>query len=103
IDTLTTALEHGELIREIIVPVGASDTGVSYKKCKHPASGFAIVGVAARVGRDFVRVGVTGLSHRAFRAENVEKIFADTRDAAKAAAAVAEGIEANSDIHASAD
>jgi aerobic carbon-monoxide dehydrogenase medium subunit len=103
VDTLTTALEHGEIIREIIVPVEASSTGVSYKKCIHPASGFAIVGVAARVGKDFVRVGITGLSHKAFRAENVEKIFAETRDASKAAAAVAENIQANSDIHASAE
>ena len=103
VDTLTTAVEPGEIIREIIVPVEASTTGVSYKKCTHPASGFAIVGVAARVGKDFVRVGITGLSHKAFRAQNVETRFAESRDAAKAAAAAAEGVEANSDIHASAE
>src|SRR5438105_10223725 len=37
VDTLTTALEHGEIIREIIAPVEAAGTGVSYKKCVHPA------------------------------------------------------------------
>ncbi|MGI8741079.1 MAG: FAD binding domain-containing protein [Bryobacteraceae bacterium] len=103
VDTMTTALERGEIIREIIVPLEVSSTGVSYQKCVHPASGYAIVGVAARAGKDFVRVGVTGLSHKAYRAENVEKLFAETRNAAKAAAVVASNIEANSDLHASAE
>ncbi len=102
VDMLTTALEHGEIIREIVVPVEASGTGVSYQKCVHPASGFAIVGVAARVGRDFVRIGVTGVSNKAFRALAAEKVFMDTRDPAKASAVVAEGVDANSDLHASA-
>jgi carbon-monoxide dehydrogenase medium subunit len=101
VDTMTTALEPGEIVREIIVPLEASSTGVSYHKCVHPASGYAIVGVAVRAGKDFVRVGVTGLSHKAYRAENAEKIFSETHDAAKAAAVVADGIEANSDLYAS--
>jgi carbon-monoxide dehydrogenase medium subunit len=108
VDTLTTALEHGEIIREIVVPVEGAGTGVSYHKCVHPASGYAIVGIAVRVGKDFIRVGVTGLSHKAYRAENVESIymngrFASEDAAAKAAAVVADGIDANSDIHASSE
>ena len=103
VDTLTTALEHGEIIREIVVPVEAAGTGVSYHKCVHPASGYAIVGIAVRVGKDFVRVGVTGVSHKAYRAGNVESIYMNGRDAAKAAAVVADGIDANSDIHASSE
>ena len=104
VDTLTTALNPGEIVLELHVPVEASSTGVAYQKMVQPASGFAIVGVAARVGKDgFVRVGVTGLAGKAFRATNVEKIFAETRDPQKAAAVVADGVDANSDIHASAD
>lgn len=103
VDTLTTALEHGEIIREIIVPVEAPGTGVSYRKCVHPASGYAVVGIAVRVGKDFVRVGVTGVSHKAYRSENVEQLYAQGRDAAKAAAVVADNVEANSDIHASSE
>ena len=103
VDTLTTALEHGEIIREIVVPVEASGTGVSYHKCVHPASGYAIVGIAVRVGKDFVRVGVTGVSHKAYRAANVESIYLSGHDATKAAAVVADGIDANSDIHASSE
>ena len=76
---------------------------MSYKKCTHPASGFAIVGVAARVGRDLVRIGVTGLANKSFRAEAAEKVFAETKDPAKAAVVVAEGVDANSGIQASAN
>jgi carbon-monoxide dehydrogenase medium subunit len=103
VDTLTTAIEPGEILREVIVPVEASGTGVSYQKMVQPASGFAVVGVAARVGKGFVRVGVTGLAGKAYRAGNVEKIMLETGDVRKAAAVVADGIDANSDLFASAD
>lgn len=103
VDTLTTALEPGEIIREIVVPIELSSTGVSYHKCVHPASGYAIVGVAVRAGKDFIRIGVTGVANKSFRAAAAEKTFSETRDAAKSAAAVAEGVEANSDLYASAE
>ena len=41
VDTFTTALEPGEIIREVIVPVEDSGTGTSYQKVAQPASGFA--------------------------------------------------------------
>jgi carbon-monoxide dehydrogenase medium subunit len=54
-----------------------------------------------------VRVGVTGLSGKPYRAMNVEKALEGTAgsasDVQKAVAPVAEGVEANSDLHASAD
>ena len=50
VDTFTTALEPGEIVREMIVPVESRGAGVSYQKMDQPASGFAIVGVAVRVG-----------------------------------------------------
>jgi carbon-monoxide dehydrogenase medium subunit len=102
VDTLTTAIEPGEIITEIIVPVEPAGTGVSYQKMLQPASGFAIVGVAARVRNGFVRIGVTGLAGKAFRASAAEKIFAQTKDPRKSAAAIADGVDANSDVHASA-
>ena len=53
------------------------------------------------------RVGVTGLANKAYRAANVEKALEGTagsaEDIRKAAAVVAEGVDANSDLHASAD
>jgi carbon-monoxide dehydrogenase medium subunit len=108
VDTLTTAIEPGEILQEVIVPVEASSAGVSYQKMVQPASGFAIVGVAARVTKangkpNFVRVGVTGLAGKAYRATNVEKILLDTGDIQKAAAVVDSGVDANGDLFASAD
>jgi carbon-monoxide dehydrogenase medium subunit len=103
VDTMTTAIEPGEILQEVNVPVEAPSVGVSYQKMVQPASGFAIVGVAARVGKKFVRVGVTGLAGKAYRAANVEKIYLDTGDIQKAAAVVADGVDANGDLFASAD
>src|SRR2546426_9762501 len=108
VDTLTTALEPGEILQEVIVPVEAAGVGVNYQKMVQPASGFAIVGVAARVAKtagkpSFARVGVTGLAGKAYRAANVEAILIQTGDVGKAAAVVGDGIDANSDLFASAE
>jgi aerobic carbon-monoxide dehydrogenase medium subunit len=108
VDTLTTALEPGEILQEVIVPVEAAGAGVSYRKMVQPASGFAIVGVAARVAKangkpGFARVGVTGLAGKAYRAVNVERILLESGDVQKAAAVVADGVDANSDLFGSAD
>jgi carbon-monoxide dehydrogenase medium subunit len=112
VDAFTTALQPGEILREVIVPVDDTHTGTSYQKMAQPASGFAIVGVAARVRQTggkftFVRLGVTGLSNRAYRATASEKALegksTSSADIQTAAALVAQGIDANSDLHASAD
>jgi carbon-monoxide dehydrogenase medium subunit len=111
VDTFTTALEPGELVREVVVPVEHKSAGTSYQKVFQPASGFAIVGVAARLRKadgiiTFARIGVTGLSGKPSRAWRVEQTLEGTpglpSDIQHAAAHVAEGIEANSDLHGSA-
>ena len=101
VDLLTTALEPGELVQEVIVPVEAAGTGVSYQKCVHPASGYAIVGVAVRAGKLFTRVGVTGVGAKAYRAHAVEARFAESGNVRESAARAADGVDASSDIHAS--
>jgi len=108
VDTFTTALEPGEIVAEIIVPAEARGVGASYQKMHQPASGFAIVGAAARVARSngsigLVRVGITGVGPKAYRAANVERILQATGDPDRAAAAVTEGVEASSDLNASVD
>ena len=112
VDTFTTAAEPGEIVREIIVPVEGPGTGVNYQKMVQPASGFAIVGVAARLRKangkiSLARVGVTGLAPRPFRATAVEARLEGSAgtddDIRQAAALIANGVEANTDIHASAD
>jgi aerobic carbon-monoxide dehydrogenase medium subunit len=112
VDTFTTALEPGEVIREVIVPVDDEGTGTAYEKVAQLASGFAIVGIAVRVRKSgdkisMARIGITGLSNRAFRASHVERALEGRRgspaEIEAAANLVAQGVEANSDIHASAE
>src|SRR5690349_14541358 len=112
VDTFTTALEPGEIVREVIVPVDGAGTGTSYQKVLQPASGFAIVGVAVRLRKSgdkisMARIGVTGLSNRAFRAKEAEKALegrtGTPAEIQAVAALVGKGIDANSDLHASAD
>jgi carbon-monoxide dehydrogenase medium subunit len=112
VDTFSTALGSSEIVREVVVPISGNNTGSSYQKVVQPASGFAIVGVAARVRKDGskvaeARVGLTGLAGKPYRAVAVERALEGSDGSATqvqhAAASVAEGVEANSDLHASAD
>lgn len=107
VDTFTTALEPGELIEEIIVPVEQKGTGTAYHKVPHPASGFAVVGVAVRAHKagskvEWARVGITGLSNKGYRATAVENAIAGSSPE-DAASKVAEGADPNSDLYASAE
>jgi carbon-monoxide dehydrogenase medium subunit len=112
VDTFTTALEPGEIVREVIVPVDGAGTGTNYQKVLQPASGFAIVGIAVRVRKQgdkvaMARIGVTGLANRAFRAKEAEKALegrvGSPAEIQAVAALVGQGIDANSDLHASAE
>jgi aerobic carbon-monoxide dehydrogenase medium subunit len=112
LDTFTTALESGEIVREVIVPVEGAGVGTSYQKMLQPASGFAIVGIAARMQRlgvkiTLARIGVTGLANRSFRATAAERALEGKLGSAteiqNAAALVSEGVDANSDLNASAE
>jgi len=112
VDTFTTSLDPGEIIREVIVPAEDSGEGTSYQKMFQPASGFAIVGVAARIRREggkiaMARIGVTGVSNCSYRARAAEKALEGTggsaADVERAATLVMERVEANSDLHASVD
>jgi len=113
VDLLTTQLRPGEILTEVRVPALGPRTGTAYAKLHQPASGFAVVGAAARValGRggkiDEVTLGITGLGAKAFRATAAEKALRGKKPNAKLVAAavrnVAQGIEALSDIHASAE
>ena len=111
VDTMTTAVEPGEIVLEVILPIEAGGAGVSYQKMPQPASGFALVGVAARIARSagkiaMARIGVTGLASKAYRAARVEALLTgkggSPAEIGQAAAAIADGIEPNSDLHASA-
>jgi carbon-monoxide dehydrogenase medium subunit len=55
----TTALEPGELITAVRLPAVRQ---AAYLKHKHPASGYAVVGVAAAVSGDEARVAIGGVA-----------------------------------------
>lgn len=112
LDPFTTALLPGELITQLRIPVESPGTGTAYEKRVQSASGFAVVGIAARIRRSggkvtSARLGVTGLGPKPYRAANVEQLLegtsASTEEIRQAAQVVAEGIDANSDVHASAE
>ena len=110
VDMFTTSLDPEELVTEISVPQPAANTGMAYEKFSHPASGYAVVGVAASVtlGADgnvaAARVAVTGAGPMAVRANGTEDALigqAPTADAVKAAARKAtDGMTFLGDIHA---
>ena len=87
-----TAVGEGEILTEIRVPVQKG--GSSYQKMRHPASGYAVVGVAAVIEKEGeniakCRVAITGVSDGAYRAKEVENALsggAFSPDAANQAA-----------------
>jgi carbon-monoxide dehydrogenase medium subunit len=104
VDLLQTAAAADEILTEIRVPATAAS--VAYIKTEQKASGFALAGVAVVASPDGVRVGVTGVAAKAYRASAVEQTLGRQRTAdaiALAASHAADGIEALSDIHASAE
>jgi carbon-monoxide dehydrogenase medium subunit len=108
IDAFTTALEPGEIVVEVAVPAEESSEGYRYEKVPHPASGFAIVGVAARIKKSgakisMARIGVTGMGAHAFRALEAERLLEGGAGLDQAIATVGQGVEANADLYASAE
>lgn len=75
-----TALEPGEIVTAIHLPIPPAGSGMSYQKFMQPASRFAIVGCAAVVSgngtADRVRVAFTGVSEAPFRDKGVEAALA---------------------------
>jgi len=107
LDPFTTAVEPGEMVLEVLVNNEEPSEGYRYEKVAHPASGFAVVGIAARIKKtggkiSLARIGMTGMAPRAFRAVAAEKLLESGAGIEKAAAAVADGQDANSDLYASA-
>jgi carbon-monoxide dehydrogenase medium subunit len=110
LDILTTSLGENEIVTAVKFPALPAGAGTSYRKFDHPASHYALTGVAAVVTMSggnvaTVKVGVTGVGQKAYRATGVEEaLVGKGADAvAEAAAKAADGIDCNDDIHASAE
>jgi carbon-monoxide dehydrogenase medium subunit len=110
---LTTSLEPDEILTSVVIPNDFSNAKQAYVKHAHPASGYAVVGVAVAVKEkdgkvESARIGVTGapeFAKRATSAENAligKKLDADSIAAAAALAADDLG-ELNGDVYASAE
>jgi carbon-monoxide dehydrogenase medium subunit len=109
-DLMTTALAPDEMITEIRVPAPPAGAGMAYVKHPHPASRFAVVGVAAVVtvsgGKcERASVAVTGVGPKAVRAKGVESALAgkalDAQGIAAAAEKAADGISITADLQGS--
>jgi len=114
VDLLTTALKPNEIVSS--VSFAATDqpaTGTAYIKHRHPASGYAVVGIAAvvRLAPDGTcqeaRIGITGAGTHASRARGVEQAMVgrplDPDSVVAATASAADGLDLMSDTYASAD
>lgn len=108
----STALEEGEIITEIQVPVPATGTKMTYQKFMQPASRFAIVGCAAMAKVENgvvadVKVAFTGVSDGPFRDGNVEAAISGktttAENIASAAAQAASDVNLNADHYADED
>ena len=98
VDSLATAIEPEEVLVSISVPATGKHT--AYCKLAQQASGFALVGVAVVLELDgktcrAARIGVTGVSPKAFRATAVEKALAGKALDAAGIKAAAEKIAAD--------
>jgi carbon-monoxide dehydrogenase medium subunit len=108
---MTTAVQPDEILVEIRFPALPANTGMAYMKFPHPASRFAVVGVAAAVTVDGkgacskAGVGVTGAGTKAIRARGVEAaLVGETLDASTiqaAAAKAADGVDVQADLQGS--
>jgi carbon-monoxide dehydrogenase medium subunit len=102
-----TALRPGELLKSISFAAAPKS---AYAKYRHPASHYAVVGVAVKleISGDAIstaRVAVAGVADSAFRAKGVEKALAgvkpaDARAVEAACAGTASGVDARSDVFA---
>jgi carbon-monoxide dehydrogenase medium subunit len=109
---LTSAARANEILTEVRLAPARKRAGAAYAKRRQPASGFAIVGVAAQVvvdrkGRcESAGVGVTGANPVPFRAASLEAGLVGRAldgDALREACARIDELDPMEDLHASAD
>ena len=103
VDLLTTDLQPGEILREIRINKPSGKFGQAYQKVPHPASGFAVVGIAVNLSFktdgscESASIGVTGVGVKAYRATASESALVNSNldDTAigNAASHVCDGID----------
>ena len=102
----TTTLDPAEVLTEVRIPIPSAGTGGAYAKFPHPASRYAVVGVAAVVtvagGKvSAARVAITGVGAKPSRAAGTEGALVGQAVDAKVIAAAAnraiDGLSVRSD------
>jgi carbon-monoxide dehydrogenase medium subunit len=109
--TFTTALEPGEIVTEIRLPLPPARTGSAYTKLANKASHYAVAGCAALISLggdgtcEAASVVITGAATMPTRASAVEAALQGRQLSesvvAEAAARAADGLELMEDIHGS--
>ena len=111
---MATALGEHDVVTAIDVPARPGGQGQAYEKFSHPASRYAVIGVAAAVERQgdtvgSVAVALGGLVPAAVRAGSVERALSGQAPTAEAVAAAAAAVSNDlgddliGDIYASAE
>jgi carbon-monoxide dehydrogenase medium subunit len=110
---LTTSLEADEILTSVSIPDDFAGAKQAYVKHAHPASGYAVVGVAVAIKEqdgkvESARIAVTGAPEFAKRATSAENALVgkalDADSIAAAAALATDDLgELNGDVYASAE
>jgi carbon-monoxide dehydrogenase medium subunit len=97
VDLFTTGLKAGEVLTEVSVPAMKAGQGACYLKHRHPASSYAVVGVAAFVtlkngiAKD-VRVAIGGVTPTPILAKGVDIALSSQSPTAEAITEACESI-----------
>lgn len=103
IDLWTTALEPDELLTSIVIPLPDADSRMTYVKHRHPASGYAVVGIAVVASSNGARATITGATSKPEHLVGVEAALASGISQASIDQAVSratEGVQINGDLYA---
>jgi aerobic carbon-monoxide dehydrogenase medium subunit len=107
---MTTAVGADEILTEVRVPALAANQSAAYLKFPHPASRFAVVGVAAVLTVEGGKctkasIGITGAGTHAVRAKGVEAAIAgkalDAASIQAAAEKAPDGVDVQADLQGS--
>lgn len=102
VDLFTTSLKPSELLSSVTIPSMSKGASAVYLKHRHPASSFAVVGVAAllqvKKGKCAdVRIAIGGVTSTPVRATAAEKLLTGqaptTENIARASEAVSEALD----------
>lgn len=103
VDLWTTALAPDEILTSITIPLPAADARMTYVKHRHPASGYAVVGIAVVATAKGVAITCTGATSKPEYLRGAEDAVASgitTETIAAAVARATEGVTINGDLYA---